>query len=141
MSFSVSRLIQHFFNSDLLKNVFHMMVPNEDALLNYYLECGLQLTVQFSCSVMSDSLWPQGLLHARLPCPSSPPGVYSNSCPLSLWCHPTSSSSALPLSSPFNLSQHQGLFKWVNSLHQVAKVLEFKLQHRSFQWTLRTDFL
>ena len=44
-----------------------------------------------------------------------------------------------PLSSPsspaFNLSQHQGLFKWVNSLHQLAKVLEFQLQHQSFQWT------
>ena len=50
-----------------------------------------------------------------------------------------------PLSSPsppaLNLSQHQGLFKWVSSLHQVAKVLEFQLQHRSFQWTPRTDLL
>ena len=49
-----------------------------------------------------------------------------------------------PLSSPspltFNLS-HKGLFKWVSSSHQVAKVLEFQLQHQSFQWTLRTDFL
>ena len=48
-----------------------------------------------------------------------------------------------PLASPsppaFNLSQHQGLFQWVSSLHQVAKVLEFQLQHQSFQWTLRTD--
>jgi len=49
-----------------------------------------------------------------------------------------------PLSSPspaFNLSQHQGLFKWVSSLHQVAKVLESELQHPSFQWIFRTDFL
>ena len=49
-----------------------------------------------------------------------------------------------PLSSPspaFNLSQHQGLFKWVNSSHQVAKVLELQLQHQSFQWIFRTDFL
>ena len=50
-----------------------------------------------------------------------------------------------PLSSPsppaFNLSQHQGLFKWVSSLHEVAKVLEFQLQHQSFQWTPRTDLL
>ena len=48
-----------------------------------------------------------------------------------------------PLSSPsaFNLSQHQGLFQWVSSSHQVAKVLEFQLQHQSFQWTFRTDFL
>ena len=46
-----------------------------------------------------------------------------------------------PSTPAFNLSQHQGLFKWVNSLHQVAKVLEFQLQHQSFQWTFRTDFL
>ena len=39
----------------------------------------------------------------------------------------------------FNLSQHQGLFRWVSSSHQVAKVLEFQLQHQSFQWTPRTD--
>ena len=42
---------------------------------------------------------------------------------------------------PSNFPQHQGLFKWVRSLHQVAKVLEFSLQHQSLQWTLRTDFL
>ena len=41
----------------------------------------------------------------------------------------------------FNLSQHQGLFQWVSSLHQVAKVWEFQLQHHSFQWISRTDFL
>ena len=41
----------------------------------------------------------------------------------------------------FNLSQHQGLFQWVSTLHQVAKVLEFQLQHQSFQWTFRNDFL
>ena len=46
-------------------------------------------SVQFSCSVMSDSLQPHGLQHARSPCPSPVPGVYSNSCPLSQWCHPT----------------------------------------------------
>ena len=50
-----------------------------------------------------------------------------------------------PLSSPsppaFNLSQHQGLLKWVSSSHQVAKVLGFQLQHQSFQWIFRTDFL
>ena len=50
-----------------------------------------------------------------------------------------------PLSSPslptFNLSQHQGLFQWVSLFHQVAKVLEFQLQHQSFQWTPRTDLL
>ena len=52
----------------------------------------------FSCSVVSDSLWPHGL-HARLPCPSPSPGAWSNSCPLSWWCHPTISSSVIPFSS------------------------------------------
>ena len=172
---------------------------------------------QFSHSVVSNSLWPHGLQHARLLCPSSTPGTYSNSCALHWWCHPlilccplllppstfpslrvfsnewvlrirwpsigvSASASVLPmniqdwfplgwtswislqskglsrvffnttvwsllklmsiesvmssshliLSSPspptFNLSQHQGLFKWLSSLHQVAKVLEFQLQ-------------
>ena len=55
--------------------------------------------------------------------------------------HPTVSFSAAPSPPTFNLSQHQSLFQWVSSLHQVAKVLEFQLQHQSFQWTLRTDFL
>ena len=56
-------------------------------------------TVQFSCSVMSDSLRPHGLQHTRPPCPSPAPGVYSNSCPLRQWCHPTISSSVVPFSS------------------------------------------
>ena len=55
-------------------------------------------SVQFSRSVMSDSLWPHGLQYARPPCPSPTPGVYSNSCPLSQWCHPASSSSVIPFS-------------------------------------------
>ena len=57
-------------------------------------------SVQFSCSVVSDSLRPHGLQHTRLPCPSPTPGAYSNSCPLSLWCHPTISSSVVPFSHP-----------------------------------------
>ena len=55
--------------------------------------------VQFSCSVMSDSLWPHGLQHARPPCPSPACGVYPNSCSLGWWCHPTISSSVVPFSS------------------------------------------
>ena len=55
--------------------------------------------VQFSHSVVSNSLRPHGLQHTRLPCPLSTPGVCSNSCPLSQWCHPTISSSAVPFSS------------------------------------------
>ena len=56
-------------------------------------------SVQFSHSVVSDPLWPHGLQHTRLPCPSPAPGVYSNSCPLSRWCHPNISSSVIPFSS------------------------------------------
>ena len=85
---------------------------------------------------MSGSLWPHGLQHARLPCPSLAPGVRSNSCPLSQWCHPIISSSVTSSPPALNLSQHQGVFQWVGSLHQVAKVLELQLQHQSFQWIL-----
>ena len=52
--------------------------------------------VQFSCSVMSNSLWPNGLQHTRPPCSSPTPRVYSKSCPLSGWCHPNISSSVVP---------------------------------------------
>ena len=68
----------------------------------YYRNCGpFQFRNHFvviSRSVMSDSLWPRGLQHAQLPCPSSTPRVCSNSCPLSQWCHPTISSSVIPFS-------------------------------------------
>ena len=59
----------------------------------------IKCSVQFSHSGMSDSLWPHESQHARLPCPSQTPGVYSNSCPLSWWCHPAISSSVIPFSS------------------------------------------
>ena len=65
-------------------------------MVNTSLKCS---SVQFSGSVMSNSLWPHGLQHARLPCPSPTLGTSSNSCPLSQWCHPTISSSVLPFSS------------------------------------------
>ena len=97
--------------------------------------------VQFSHSVVSDSLWPHGLQHSRLPCPSTTPE------PTQTHVHHISDTiqPSHPLSSPspstFNLSQHQDLFQWVSSWHQVTKVLEFQLQHQSFQWIFRTDFL
>ena len=84
-------------------------------------------SVQFSRSVVSDSLRPHESQHSRPPCPSPTPGVHPNSCPLSQWCHPAISSSVVPFSSCPNPSQHQGLFQWVNSSHEVAKALEFQL--------------
>ena len=91
--------------------------------------------VQFSRSVLSDSLRPHESQHARPPCPSQTPGVYSNSCPSSRWCHPPISSSVVPFP-----SQHQGLFQWVSSSHEVAKVLEF-LNFSVSPWTLTTYLL
>ena len=68
-------------------------------------------SVQFSCSVMSDSSQPHGLQHARLPCPSPPPGVYSNSCQLSQWCHPIISSSVGPFASHLQSFPASGSFQ------------------------------
>ena len=83
--------------------------------------------VQFSHSVVSDSLWPHGLQHTRFPCPSPTPRLYSTH--IHWVCDAIKISQPLSSFSPaFNLSQHQGLFKWVSSSHQVAKVLEFQLQ-------------
>ena len=66
---------------------------------SYYTFVQIRRVSQFSCSVMFDSLRPHGPQHARPPCPSPAPGVDSNSCPLSRWCHPTISSSVIPFSS------------------------------------------
>ena len=96
-------------------------------------------TIQFSHSVVSDSLRPHWLEHIRLPCLSPTPRAYSTSCPSCWWCHPTISSSVIPFSCLQSFPA-SGSFQ-VSSLHQVAKVLEFQLQHQSFQWIFRTDFL
>ena len=68
-------------------------------------------SVQFSPSVVSDSLWPHGLQHTRLPCPSPTPGAYSNSCPSSQCCHPTISSSVIPFSSYLQCFPASGSFQ------------------------------
>ena len=89
---------------------------------------------------MSDSLWPHGLQHARLPCPSPTPRAYSNSCPLIRWCHPINSSFVILLSLP-SIFPSIGVFSNESSSHQVAKVLELQLQDQSFQWIFRVDLL
>ena len=93
---------------------------------------------------MSNSLWSHGLQHARHPCPSLSPEVCLKSCPLSWWCHLTISSSATLFSFCLQSCLTSGFFfffQWVGSLHQVAKAWEFQLQHQSFQWIFRFDFL
>ena len=77
-------------------------------------------SVQFSRSVMSDSLRPHESQHTRPPCPSPSPGVHSDSCPSSSWCHPAISS--CPQSLPASES-----FPMINSSHEVSKGLEFQL--------------
>ena len=97
-------------------------------------------SVQFSSSVVSNPLQPHGLQHSRSPCPS--PSLEFTQTHVH-WVSDAIQPSH-PLSSPyptFNLSQHQGLFQWVSSLHQGAKVLDFQLHPQSFQWISRTDFL
>ena len=98
-------------------------------------------SVQFSRSVVSNSLWPHESQHARLPCPSSTPGVYSNSCPSSWWCHPAISSSVVPFSScpqslpasePFPMSE---LFAWGGQSTGVSA------SAHSFQRNPRADLL
>ena len=101
--------------------------------------------VQFSHSVVSDSLWPHELQHIRPPCPSPPPRIYSNSCPLSQWCNPTTSSSVVPFSScpqslpasgSFPMSQ---LFAWGGQtigVSALASVLPMNTQDWSpLEWT------
>ena len=89
---------------------------------------GALSSVQFSHSVMSDSLWPHGLQHARSPCPGA---SNSRSLPKLVSIESVMPSNHLSLCVPFSSClqsfQHQGLFKWVSSLHQVAKILEFQL--------------
>ena len=87
--------------------------------------------VKLSCSLMSNPLWPNGLHHARLPCPSPTPGAYSNSCPLSQWCHPTISASVIPFSCPASGSflVSQFFASGGQSIRASASVLPMNIQN------------
>ena len=98
-------------------------------------------SVQLSLSVMSDSLWPHGLQHSRLPCPSPTPRAYSNSCPSSWWCHPTISSSAVPFSFCLQSFPASGSFLMSQffasggqSIGASASVLPMNIQDRFPLW-------
>ena len=130
-----------------VKHIMNLLRSGEDGvdlLLPDSLLC-LKILLLFSHSVMSYSLWPRGLQHTRIPCPSTvslsllklmtiESMMSSNHVIL---CHPLSS----PSPHAFNLSQKQGLFQWVSSSYQGVKVLELQLQHQSLQWIFRIDFL
>ena len=98
-------------------------------------------SVQFSHSVMSDSLQPHGLQHARPACPSPTPGVYPNSCPLNQWCQPTVSSSVIPFSSCPQSFPASGSFQMSQLFASHGQSTGVSIQHQSFQWKFRTDFL
>ena len=120
--------------------------PNKQKLstnLNAYKACTNHWTkiqfIQFICSVVSDSLWPHGLQHARPPCPSPSPKVYSSSCPLSRWCHPTISSSVVPFSSCLQSFPASKSFLMSLQFASGGQILELQLQCQSFQWIFRID--
>ena len=96
---------------------------------------------QFSRSVVSDSLRPHEPQHTSPPCSSPTPGVHPNHVHWVSDAIQPSHLLSFPSPPALNLSQHQGLFQWVSSSHEVAKVLEFQLQNQSFQWIPRTDLL
>ena len=105
------------FNIAFIHKYMYFIVANINQSL-------LSLAFQFtqSCPTLCDPI--HGLQHAKPPCPSPTPRVYSNSYSSSQWCHPTISTSVVPYSSRLqSFFKHQSLFKWVSSSHQVAKVL------------------
>ena len=85
--------------------------PSQKSIYINYPEFFCTSSVQFSHSVVSDSLWPHGLLYTRSPCPSPTPGVHPNPCPVSQWCHPTVSSSVFSFSSHFQSLPASGSFQ------------------------------
>ena len=127
--------------SCIADRLFKISATREVLFAYWPYENKMDSSVQLSRSVVSDSLRSHEPQHAKPPCPSPTLRVYPNSCPSSWWCHPAISSSVIPFPTAPNPSQHQSLFQWVNSSHEVAKVLAFQLQHQSFHWTPRTDFL
>jgi len=88
-------------------------IPGKNKYTNFkrYTHPNVHQSIQFSCSVLSNSLLPHGLQHARLSCPSPTPGACSNSRPLSCWCHPTISSSTIPFSSCLQSVTSSGSFQ------------------------------
>ena len=98
-------------------------------------------SVQFSRSVMSNSLQPHGLQNSRLPCPSPTPRAYSNSYSLDRWCHTTILSSVFPFSSCLQSFPASGSFPMSQFFASGGQSTRVSVQHQSFQWIFRTDFL
>ena len=125
----------HLFGNDLA--IQYTVVTRIETRVTKTLGETFVSSVQFSCSVMSDSLRPYGLQHTRLPCPSPPPGACPNSCPLSQWCHTTIVSSVIPFSSclqSFPASEYFPMSKYFasggqsNGVSASASVLPMNIQ-------------
>ena len=98
-------------------------------------------SVPFSRSVMSDSLWPHEPQHTRPPCPSPTPRVYANPCPTSRWCHPTISSSAVPLSSCPQSFQASGSFPMSQLFASGGQNIGVSASTSVFPMKTQTDLL
>ena len=98
-------------------------------------------SIQVSCSVMSNSLWPHGLQHARLPCPSPTPRACSDSCPSSQWCHPTISTSVVPFSSCLQSFPASGSFPMSQFFTSGGQRIGVTGSASVLKWIFRTDFL
>ena len=95
---------------------------------------------KFSHSVMSHSLQPRGLQHTRPPCPSPMPRVYSNSCPLSWWCHPTISSSVIPFSSSLQSLPASGFFPMSQFFASGDQSIRVSASASVLQMNIQGDF-
>ena len=112
------------YNSTRLKKTVYWII--KDTFI-HYLFCVEFSSVQFTHSVMSDSLWPHALQHARPPCPSPTPGAYPNSRPLSRWCHPTISSSVIPFSSRLQSFPEWGSFQMNQFFPSGGQIIKKKI--------------
>ena len=106
----ISFIISFFLSSLFVFLLYHVKSRFFLGITSPDITLSLISKVQFSHSVVSNSLWPHGLEHARPPCPSPTPGACSNSCPLSWWCHPTILSSVIPFSSHLQSFPASGSF-------------------------------
>ena len=115
--------------------------PSSQTLIPLFLLPISLSSVQFSRSVVPNSLWPHGLQHARPPCPSPTPGVCPNSGPLSRWYYTTISSSVSPFSSRFQSFPASGSFPMSQLFASDAQSIGISASTSVLQWTPRTDFL